>query len=253
MAKILVADDEWLICDLLRRILTPSHEVITATGGLEAVAMFKQHRPQITVLDLVMPEVDGIQALQRIREIDPQASVIILTGKASDAVEDEVRALGATDFLRKGGLSVQDLRGIIGRVQQRLERAPSAEEQAAKSILIVDDEPAIRSMLSTFLTQQGYQVRTAQDGAAAIPLVRQDPPHLVILDIYMPSMDGVEVFRQMRAQGYRGAVVTLSASKDQQLLRQMLELGSVDVVGKPVDLDRLALVVKVALAISLVT
>ena len=250
MAKILVADDEWLICDLLRRILTPTHEVITATGGAEAVALFKQHRPQITVLDLVMPELDGTQVLQRIREIDPQASVIILTGKASDALEDEVRALGATDFLRKGGLSVQDLRGIVGRVQQQLERAPSAEGQAARSILVVDDEPAIRAMLSKFLTEQGYRVRTAQEGPAALALVKQDPPHLVILDIYMPGMNGVEVFRQLRAQGYRGGVITLTASQDQRLLQQMLELGSADVVGKPVDLDRLALVVQVAFVIS---
>ncbi|MGH7234769.1 MAG: response regulator [Nitrospiraceae bacterium] len=250
MAKILVADDEWLICDLLRRILTPAHEVITATGGAEAVALFKQHRPQITVLDLVMPELDGSQVLQRIREIDPQASVIILTGKASDALEEEVRALGATDFLRKGGLSVQDLRGIVGRVQQQLERPPSAEGQPAKSILVVDDEPVIRAMLSKFLTEQGYRVRTAQEGPAALALAKQDPPHLVILDIYMPGMNGVEVFRQLRAQGYRGGVITLSASQDQRLLQQMLELGSADVVGKPVDLDRLALIVQVALVIS---
>ena len=250
MAKILVADDEWLICDLLRRILTPTHEVITATGGAEAVALFKQHRPQITVLDLIMPEMDGIEVLRRIREIDPQASVIILTGKASDALEDEVRALGATDFLRKGGLSVQDLRGIVGRVQQQLERAPSAEGQAARSILVVDDEPVIRAMLSKFLTEQGYRVRTAQEGPAALALVKQDSPHLVILDIYMPGMNGVEVFRQLRAQGYRGGVITLTASQDQRLLQQMLELGSADVVGKPVDLDRLALVVQVALVIS---
>ena len=249
MAKILVADDEWLICDLLRRILSPTHEVVTATGGAEAVALFKQHRPKITVLDLVMPEVDGIQALQRIREIDPHASVIILTGKASDALEDDVRALGATDFLRKGGLSVDDLRGIVGRVQKRLERQ-AAEGQSAKSILVVDDEPVILSMLSKFLTQHGYRVRTAQDGPSALAVAGQDPPQLVILDVYMPGMDGVEVFRRLRAQGYQGGVVTLTASQDRQLLQKMLELGSVDVIGKPVDLNRLALVVQVALVLS---
>src|SRR5437867_4878341 len=102
MVKILVADDEWLICDLLRRILSPVYEVVTATNGREALALFEQYRPQITLLDLVMPEMDGIQVLRRIREIDPEASVIILTGKATDALEQEVRALGATDFLRKG-------------------------------------------------------------------------------------------------------------------------------------------------------
>jgi len=250
MAKILVADDEWLICDLLRRILSPAHEVLTAVNGREALELFQQHRPQITLLDLVMPEMDGIQVLRRIREIDPEASVIILTGKATDALEQEVRALGATDFLRKGGLSVEDLRGIVGRVRQQVERPPSAKGQAAKSILVVDDEPVIRALLSKFLTQQGYRVRLAQDGPAALALVREEPPRLVILDVYMPGMNGVEVFRQLRAQGYQGGVITLTASQDERLLREMLELGSVDVVGKPVDLDRLALVVQVASALS---
>ncbi len=250
MAKILVADDEWLICDLLRRILSPAHEVVTAVNGREALELFQQHRPQITLLDLVMPEMDGIEVLRRIRAIDPQASVIILTGKASDALEQEVRALGATDFLRKGGLSVEDLRGIVGRVRQQVERPPSAKGQAAKSILVVDDEPVIRALLSKFLTQQGYRVRLAQDGPAALALVREEPPRLMILDIYMPGMNGVEVFRQLRAQGYQGGVITLTASQDERLLKEMLELGSVDVVGKPVDLERLALVVQVALALS---
>jgi len=250
MVKILVADDEWLICDLLRRILSPVYEVVTAINGREALALFEQHRPQITLLDLVMPEMDGIQVLRRIREIDPEASVIILSGKATDALEQEVRALGATDFLRKGGLSVEDLRGIVGRVWQEVERVPSAEGQAAKSILVVDDEPVIRALLSKFLTQQGYRVRAAPDGPAALALARQEPPQLVILDIYMPEMNGVEVFRRLRAQGYQGGVITLTASQDRRLLQEMLELGSVDVVGKPVDLDRLALVVQVALALA---
>jgi len=100
------------------------------------------------------------------------------------------------------------------------------------------------------LTLHGYRVRTAQDGPSALAVAGQDPPQLVILDVYMPGMDGVEVFRRLRAQGYQGGIVTLTASQDRQLLQKMLELGSVDVIGKPVDLNRLALVVQVALVLS---
>src|SRR5437867_4561011 len=150
-----------------------------------------------------MPEMDGIQVLRRIREIDPEASVIILTGKATDALEQEVRALGATDFLRKGVLSVEDLRGIVGREWQEVDRVASADGQAAKSILVVDDEPVIRALRSNFLTQQGYRVRAAPDGPAALALAREEPPQLVILDIYMPEMNGVQVCRRLRPQGYQ--------------------------------------------------
>src|SRR5205823_8424007 len=121
----------------------------------------------------------------RNRESDPEASVIILTGKATDALEQEVRALGATDFLRKGGLSVEDLRGIVGRVWQEVERVPSAEGQAAKSILVVDDEPVIRALLSKLFTQQGDRVRAAPDGPAAMALAGMEPAQPVKRDIYM--------------------------------------------------------------------
>jgi two-component system response regulator VicR len=69
MATILVVDDERIICDLLRQILRPTYEVFTAYRGREGVALFKQHRPQITLLDLVMPEMDGIEVLRQIRTI----------------------------------------------------------------------------------------------------------------------------------------------------------------------------------------
>jgi CheY-like chemotaxis protein len=68
--------------------------------------------------------------------------------------------------------------------------------------------------------------------------------------MYMPGMNGVEVLRRLRARHYTGGVVALTASQDEQLLQQTLDLGSVDVMGKPVDLERLELVVQVCLVLT---
>lgn len=73
---------------------------------------------------------------------------------------------------------------------------------------------------------------------------------MVILDLYMPGMNGVEVLRRLRDLEYKGGVIALTASQDEQLLQETLDLGSVDVLGKPVDLDRLALVIQVGLALT---
>ena len=67
----------------------------------------------------------------------------------------------------------------------------------------------------------------------------------------MPRMNGVEVLRALRARDFKGGVVTLSASQDDHVLQQTLDLGAVDVMGKPVELERLELVVQVGLAVSI--
>ena len=118
------------------------------------------------------------------------------------------------------------------------------------TIMVVDDEPMVRNLLSQFLTLRGYRVRAAKDGPDALALLKQEHPQLIILDVYMPSMNGVEVLRQLRGNDYKGSVIALSASQDEQLLQEMLELGSVDIMRKPVDLERLAVMVEVSLVMK---
>ncbi|MGH7167953.1 MAG: response regulator transcription factor [Nitrospiraceae bacterium] len=118
------------------------------------------------------------------------------------------------------------------------------------TIMVVDDEPMVRNLLSQFLTLRGYRVRAAKDGPDALALLKQEHPQLVILDVYMPGMNGVDVLRRLRANDYKGSVIALSASQDEQLLQEMLELGSVDIMGKPVDLERLAMMVEVSLVMK---
>ncbi len=266
MSTILVVDDERLICDLLRAVLgRHGHEVLTASNGREGLELFKKHRPRFTLLDLRMPEMNGIEVLKQIRAIDPHAAVMILTAWGSDALEQQARQLGVMDFLSKG-LSLDVLVGAMERALQQPAKttapaqvatpagAPSAAPAApaapaaaadADSILVVDDEPQIRDLLKRFLSLRGYKVRVASDGQQALTMVGQEVPQLVVLDVYMPGMNGVEVLRQLRGRKFTGGVILLTASQDDKLLQEALDLGSVDVMGKPVDLERLALAIQV--------
>src|SRR5437870_9520972 len=102
MATILIVDDERVFCDLLKTVLgSHGHEVFTAYNGREALDLFSQHRPQFTLLDLRMPEMNGIEVLRQIRTIDARAAVMILTAWGSDDLEKQARQLGVTDFLSK--------------------------------------------------------------------------------------------------------------------------------------------------------
>ena len=260
MSTILVVDDERLICDLLRSVLAGhGHEVLMAMNGREGLELFKKHRPRFTLLDLRMPEMNGIEVLKQIRAIDPQAAVLILTAWGSDALEQQARQLGVVDFLSKG-LSLDVLVDAMERTLQQSAHAASPAQAAAPGgapraapvaagdgdfILVVDDEPQIRDLLKRFLTLRGYKVRVASDGQQALTMVEQQAPQLIVLDVYMPGINGVEVLRQLRRRKFTGGVILLTGSQDDKLLQEALDLGSVDVMGKPVDLERLALAIQV--------
>jgi DNA-binding response OmpR family regulator len=254
MGKILVVDDERMICDLLQALFSRhNHEVYTATSGKQGLELFRKQRPDVVLLDLHMPEMDGIQVLRQLRAIDPQVSVMVLTGRGTEAFENQAREMGITDFLKKG-LSLDALVSTLERVLKQPSRpSPSAGTTSGDQspmILVVDDEAMIRSLLSQFLALRGYRVRAAQNGMEALAIVREQPPDLVILDMYMPGMNGVEVLQKLRAAHYTGGVIALTASQDEKLLQQTLELGSVDVMGKPVDLNRLEIVIQVGLVVT---
>ncbi len=256
MATILVVDDERMICDLLRSVFSAhGHEVLTATNGLEALALFRQRKPRFTLLDLHMQEMDGIEVLQQIRTIDSNAAVIVLTGGGTDTQETRARGLGVTDFLRKG-LPLEVLVKTLDRAMQRTGKPTetpagvmhvdeaNAVGLGGESILVVDDEPQIRRVLSQYLTRKGYQVRVAPDGQTALDMVAEKQPRFIILDMYMPDMTGLELLRQLRAKHYAGGVLGLTGSQDESLLQNLLDLGAVDVMGKPVDLEKIELAVQ---------
>ena len=263
MATILIVDDEQLICDLLRAVLgRQGHEVITASNGREGLELFKQHRPRFTLLDLRMPEMNGIEVLKNIRAIDPKAAVMILTAWGSDALERQARQLGVMDFLSKG-LALDVLVAAMERALPKPAKAPAAAPSAeaatgeppavvspaapaaTDSILVVDDESPVCELLHRFLSLRGYRVRSANDGPQALAAVEQEVPMLIVLDMNMPGMNGVEVLRKLRSKKYTGGVILLTTGQDDKLLEEALDLGSVDVMGKPVDLERLALAIQV--------
>ncbi len=103
--RILVVDDEASIRELLSRQLTrQGRRVLVANDGRTAIEMFRRERPDITILDLNMPGLDGIAVLKQIRSIEAKATVMIFTGSGTEVAEAQARELGVTEFLRKGDL-----------------------------------------------------------------------------------------------------------------------------------------------------
>ena len=112
-------------------------------------------------------------------------------------------------------------------------------------VLVVDDEPQITRVLRTVLTSQGYQVRTAGEGESALASFNEWRPELVITDLYMPRMDGVELCRRIRAVSSVPIIVLSVKARRSKV--EALDSGADDYVTKPFGIDELMARVRAAL------
>ncbi len=115
---------------------------------------------------------------------------------------------------------------------------PALPDDAVRSVLVVDDDPVIRSLLRDTLEIEGYEVRTAEDGAAGLALVAERRPDCVVLDLMMPGIDGHEVLRRIRAvDGEMLPVVMLTAAAGDDHTWQAWAGGVSCFLAKPFDVD----------------
>ena len=103
MAKILVADDAPAILDVLHDVLTAAgHHVIKAVSGAEALRKFQDSRPQLAVIDIMMPDIDGLVVLDAIRKLDGDVPVILITGIVGDSITRQLEQYRSVSFFEKG-------------------------------------------------------------------------------------------------------------------------------------------------------
>lgn len=106
-------------------------------------------------------------------------------------------------------------------------------------VLVVDDEPPIRRFLRTSLSAQGYRVIEAENGLAVLTLMANHPPDVIILDLGLPDIDGIEVIRRLRDGGATVPIVVLTSRTDESGKVRALDLGADDYVTKPFGMDEL--------------
>jgi two-component system nitrogen regulation response regulator NtrX len=117
----------------------------------------------------------------------------------------------------------------------------------SESILIVDDEPGILNALTQILEDEGYQVGVAKSGAEALKAVRAEPPDLMLLDIWMPEMDGLETLKRAREQSPNLLVMMMSGHGSIETAVRAIKLGAYDYIEKPLSLENVTLRIQHAL------
>jgi two-component system, OmpR family, KDP operon response regulator KdpE len=114
-------------------------------------------------------------------------------------------------------------------------------------LLVVDDEPPIRRLLRTSLGAQGYRILEAGTGQGALALLAHETPEVMLLDLGLPDLDGLEVIRRVRASGMNVAIIVLSSRGDERGKVEALDLGADDYVTKPFGMAELVARIRTAL------
>lgn len=367
MLKILVVDDESAVCNSLKDDLSKEgYAVIIASSGQQALDKLKTEKPDLVLLDARMPEMDGAQALQAIRKIDPDTAVILLAAQEDSEIAQKAMKLGAIQYLpkpldfavlkrsikaqagrielkllekadillmdyeeekvktilnlfNKEGYRIKKIEekgppadltgeafdllvlrqdvlqqdalqvvagyremypllpvlmligpgtkedlisrvkayGLCGYLSSRLEsycvisaiyglvkkyqekRKIKREKRLTDYILVVDDEPLVCEYVSGFLGKEGYRVTTLTDPQAVLGEVETLKPFMIILDIIMPDIDGLELLKKIKKINPAICVIMMTGVKDDAVCREAIESGAADYIVKPFSMEQL--------------
>ena len=116
-----------------------------------------------------------------------------------------------------------------------------------RRILVIDDEPGIRSALGQLLEYEGYEVRTASNAADGLAEYDRFNPQLVFMDIKMAGMDGLEALKRLKQQDPDACVVMISGHATIKDAVEATQLGAYDILEKPLDTDRILVLLRNAL------
>ncbi|MBE9186128.1 response regulator [Microcoleus sp. LEGE 07076] len=192
---VLVVDDDPISRDLIERALSRQGlHIEVADSGEQAVRLAKQLRPDAITLDVIMPGMDGWAVLSALKA-DPDLAeipVILLSFVGNKSLGF---ALGASDYLTK---PVDGKRLVALLNKYRRDQDGVAANSWPCQILVVEDDDATRKILRRILEKQGWAVTEADSGIAALEQLEVARPHLILLDLMLPEMDGFEFIGELR-------------------------------------------------------
>ncbi len=228
--RILVVDDNREFLQNVTDILElKDFEVAGAEDGPAALELAGQSRFDLVLLDVRMPLMDGLEVFRRLREIAPETPVIMAT---AFAVEELIR-----DALREGAFGALSKPLDFDRLFELIDQATGS----GLMVLVVDDDELLCANLADLLAERGYRVDVANDGDRAVQLARESGLDIMLIDLKLPPLDGLETYLAIREfrPGMVAIVITGHLAEMGQLARQATERNAYTCLEKPLDIDQL--------------
>ena len=245
---LLVDDDRTALKGLEVVLERAGYRATCAASGPECLAVVDSGRRfGVVVLDLVMPGMDGFEVIEELRRREATRHVPIIINTARDLLPEDIRRLnGRYDkILQKAttnlGQLVAEVTQLLGTIHAPPDTRPAAEPARTATILFAEDNPTNQLLVRTILERKGYRVIAVEDGRQALDTLRRHAIDLVLMDIQMPVMDGLEATRRIREMEGLGEVpiIALTAHAMKGDEERCLAAGCNAYTSKPVDPDKL--------------
>jgi len=225
-ANILVVDDNSDLLNTFALILRhKGYTVETAEDGVLAVDKFKTSHFDVTLMDLIMPRMNGVEAFRRIKEINPSAKVILMTAYYE---EEQIK-----EALHEGAYSAVHKPVNIARLIDLISQAT-----VAPPVLVVDDDPDFGISLCQILQKRGHRVTLACSGEEAVMLAQQLNFAIAFIDVKMPAMSGIQASIKLKEINPNIMTVMMTGYRDE--VKELLDSSSLSkCLYKPFDISQI--------------
>jgi signal transduction histidine kinase/DNA-binding response OmpR family regulator len=242
---LLVEDSEPAIIQMKDFLEESGYRILVAHDGGEALGIINITVPDAIILDLMMPGIDGFAVLQTLREAEPTAHIPVLILTAKHITKEELRFLKRNNIhqlIQKGDVKRSELQlAVETMVTPKIEEPtqPKRELQNIEGkplILVVEDNPDNMTTVKAILSEN-YKVIEAIDGKAGIEMAKKHRPHLILMDIELPVLDGISAFRTIRNNPLlqHVPIIALTASAMTDDREAILAHGFDAYLAKPID------------------
>ena len=246
MPKILIVEDEEYLSDMYKlKFEQEGYVVIIARDGLEAFESAKKELPDLVLLDLILPKLDGFKVLAKLRQepATKKIKVFILSNLGQSDEVNKGMESGADGYLIKANLTPSQLLEKVNaifnnqsapgrREKNKIINPEHFEHQAAEKkpakILLIEDEEAIINMYKLRFAKEGFQIEAAKNGAWGIKLAKQKKFDVILLDMVMPAMNGYEAIKALKSDENTKNVpiIILSNSAQDGDIKEAKKLGA---------------------------
>lgn len=214
--KIVIIEDEAILAEVLsKKLETEGYEVYTAADGESGLELMEKENPDIILLDIVMPKMNGYEVLAVLQNkfgIDKMPSVIIISNSGQPVEIEKAKDLGAKDFIVKAQFTPEEVLEKVEKLTKLSKSQTLADQEiteptietkvdpstAEAKILVIEDDQFLRDLLRTKLEKESFSVSVAIDGPTGLDMIMKEKPQVILLDIILPGIDGFEILRRIR-------------------------------------------------------
>ncbi len=265
---IVVASNDDTIRELIAKVLTHNgYDILEASTSRKVMETFKKFKPDLLILGTILADLDGFETCRLLKQqFGDNVPVILLTMPEDDESKEKGLQSGCNEFLTLPINSAELLTRVnnllkISRLSRQLslqmespektystmiEKIEDEYEKKEFKILIIEDSPFNQLLLKTYLKKDNYNISTASEGGKALEMLVTQSFDLVLLDIYLPDINGIEVLKRIRKldKTKYTPVILITASDDPDTKIKGIEAGANDYLIKPISRHELKARVK---------